>query len=106
MKNKKATPVPFYAKVGWITCWLLMLVLITMIFRNCVGSIKYGSATSSSEIEYYYQQGYSDAVQTGISRSAEMDKLNNPLLKKSYVKGFREGLGADAHDVARKEAPE
>ena len=97
--NKESTKkIPLYAKVGWVGCWLLMLVLISLIFRNCVGSIKYGSSTESAQIESYYDQGYSDGAKIGVSRSSEMDELNNPLLKKAYVKGFREGLGSDEKD--------
>ena len=99
MQKDRDKKIPLYAKVGWFVCWFLMLVLISMIFRNCMGSIKYGTTTDGSEIESYYNQGFSDAVKNGVSRTVEIDKLNNPLLKKAYVKGFREGLGSDDQDA-------
>ena len=102
MKNQTTTKIPLYAKVGWIGCWLLMLVLITLIYRNCAGSIKH-SDTERNEIESYYNQGYSDAVNTGVSRSTEIDALKNPLLKKAYVKGFREGLSARGQEPLNKQ---
>lgn len=95
MEREKSDKIPLYAKVGWVLCWLLMLILMSMIFRNCMGSIKYGNDTETSQIEFYYNQGYSDAVKSGESRGSELERLENPLLKKAYVKGFREGLGTD-----------
>ncbi|MDH3348307.1 MAG: hypothetical protein OEM02_09465 [Desulfobulbaceae bacterium] len=99
MQKDRDKKIPLYAKVGWFVCWFFMLVLISMIFRNCMSSIKYGNTTEGVEIESYYAKGYSDAVKTGVSRTTEIDELSNPLLKKAYVKGFREGLGFDDPDA-------
>ena len=89
---KQIKKIPLYAKIGWVGCWLLILVLVSMIIKNCAGSIFYGSSTSKQELESYYNQGYSDAV---IGNSADLNiNSKNPLFKKTYTKGYREGLDA------------
>ena len=89
--NQKSTSVPFYTKVGWVGAWIVMAILTTMILRNCVLSVKYGSQTETSTVESYYQSGIKDG-KLGNDFYLPADVMKNPVLRKSYTKGFREGM--------------
>jgi len=87
--NKKS--IPLYTKAGWVVAWLVMLAIAAMIMRNCAGAIFYGSKTEKEAVEYSYAQG-KKAGQTGLKEMPPDLDLDNPVLRKSYNKGYREGL--------------
>lgn len=90
---KQDEGIPLYAKVGWVVSWALMLLLSGLIFKNCAGSIRYGAGTTNEKINYYYQLGYRDGQAGKPGNDTVTNLVENPLLKKAYSKGFREGLG-------------
>ena len=89
--EQRAQPIPLYTKVGWAVTWIVMAILITMILRNCVSSIKYGSQTSQAEVDTYYQSGVKDAT---LNKEINLpaDVIGNPVLRKAYNKGYREAM--------------
>jgi hypothetical protein len=90
--------VPFYTKAGWVAAWLVMLIIMAMILRNCATSVIYGSKTEKAAVEYSYTQGQKDG-QAG--QQAESQDLRNPVLRKAYNKGYRDGL--DVHNFGVKQ---
>lgn len=62
-----------------------------MVGKNFIGSIVFGTSTEKEEITSYYNAGFADSVSGKKNGRAEL-QLENPLLIKSYNKGFREGL--------------
>lgn len=89
--QRNLKPVPLYTKIGWIAAWVVMSVLILMILRNCVTSVKYGSQTEIGTVESYYQLGVKEG-QIGKEFYLPDNVMNNPVLRKSYTKGYREGM--------------
>ncbi len=97
-QNKK---IPLYAKIGWIVCWLTMVILTIMILKNCVGSVTYGTKSSPQDVKHYYQKGYDYGVTHSSDKTIrDVPDIENPLFKKSYIKGFRDGL--DSHSAQKK----
>ena len=70
---------------------IIMALLLTMILRNCVTSVKYGSQTEMSEVDSYYQLGIRDG-QLDNDFLLPADVKDNPVLRKAYNKGYREGI--------------
>ena len=89
--NPKDKPIPLYTKVGWVVAWLTMAIIIIMILRNCVTSVKYGSQTEMGTVDSYYELGLKDG-QLGKEFSFPEAVKDNPVLRKSYNKGYREGM--------------
>jgi len=100
MSEEKA--IPLYTKVGWVVSWTIMLIIMLMVGRNCIGSIKYGTTTDQDQIGYYYDLGHKDGKGGEESRLKELD-LKNPLFTKAYSKGFREGLDVNTEKEKLKE---
>ena len=71
-----------------------------MIVKNCAGSFKYGRKTEGKTIEYYHQQGEKDGI-AGQDPGLPGIVADNPLLRKAYTKGYREG-----RDKARIKKPQ
>lgn len=97
MSGNMGSKVPLYAKVGWVATWIIMIVLIFMLSRNLVGSIVFGPATGQKEITTFYDNGFSDALVGEKMAEIKFDE-ENPLLRKSYVKGFRDGRDRIWHE--------
>lgn len=91
MSENKEKAIPLYAKVGWTATWLVMLVLLAMILRNCATSIIYGSNTEKAEVDFSYARGES-AGKAGLKAQPRDRDLENPVLGKAYNKGYRDGL--------------
>lgn len=91
---KQDEGIPLYAKVGWVVSWALMLLLLGLIFKNCAGSIRYGAGTPKEQVNYHYRLGYKDGQAGKLGNDKITNLVENPLLKKAYSKGFREGLGS------------
>ena len=89
--NEPQVPVPLYAKIGWVVAWLLMVLIAAMILRNCATSLIYGSKTAQQEVDAQYQFGLKDGSSgTGPNLSGEGG--SNPVLRKAYNKGYRDGI--------------
>lgn len=88
--NRSGT-VPFYAKAGWVAAWLLVLIFLAMISRNCVSSVIYGKNTAPLVVETYYQQGIIDGSKGGAD-TMPVEAKENPVLRKAYSKGYRQGI--------------
>lgn len=89
--NTNSTKVPLYSKISWVVTWILILVLLFMLGRNLISSIIFGPTTDKNDISTFYNAGFADAS----AEKKEMDRSGmneeNPLLRKSYTKGFQEG---------------
>ena len=85
--------VPLYARIGWVVAWGVMAVIVAMILRNCAASVYYGTRTTREEVKRYYELGRGDGLGGGRARGLDLD---NPVLRKSYNKGYRDGLDAAA----------
>ena len=88
--------VPLYAKVGWIVTWGIMIVLVIMLSKNLIGSIVFGPITEKKDMTIFYDLGVSDAL-SGKPGKEVRGNEKNPLLKKSYTKGYQEGLDRKWH---------
>ena len=84
-------PVPLRSKIGWVATWAVMLVLLAMIARNCVGSVRYGTGTGLFEVRTYYALGHADG-EAGRPPWTSAPRTGNALLIKTYGKGYRDGL--------------
>ncbi len=82
--------VPLYTKIGWALAWVVMLGLLLMILRNCGTSIFYGLQTDQQTVDSYYQLGVRDG-RSGKNEALEGAAKENSVLRKAYVKGYREG---------------
>ena len=88
----KDDKIPLYTSVGIKVTAVLLLILGLMILKNCVSSIIYGTATDDQAIQQYYEMGYTAGEKQARNESTgEKPQIDNPLLKKSYYRGFREG---------------
>ena len=99
MIENKEKSVPFYTKVGWVAAWIVMLVIAAMILRNCATAVIYGSRTEKEAVEYYYTQG-EKVGKAGLETPTQDLDMENPVLRKAYNKGFREGL--DVYKLGEK----
>ena len=89
--EQKSKPIPFYTKAGGLAAWIVMTIIITMMLKNCVASVKYGSQTEKSAVDSYYQLGIKDGqLDKEFYLPAEVE--GNPVLHKAYNKGYREGI--------------
>lgn len=92
VKDKR---IPLYTKIGIRVTIILMIVLSFMLLKNCIGSIHYGTTTSQDEIQRYYDKGYKDGTEQATEPTDRREpELDNPMLKKAYRKGFRDGWDA------------
>ena len=84
------TSIPLYTKIGWIAAWVVMLGLTLMILRNCATSIFYGLQTDQQTVESYYHKGINDG-RSGQNQKLQGKAAENSVLRKAYIKGYREG---------------
>lgn len=89
-QTKTATPVPLYTKIGWVLAWIVMAVILVMVLRNCATSIFYGSQTGQQTVDTYYRLGLEDGS-SGHGPHLRGEAVDNPVLRKAYSKGYREG---------------
>ena len=89
--GQKAKPIPFYTKAGGVAAGILMVIILSMMLKNCAGAVKYGSQTDDVAVDSSYQQGIKDGQRDGVFSIPE-EGLGNPVLQKAYNKGYREGL--------------
>jgi hypothetical protein len=93
MDENKEKSVPRHTKVGWVAAWLVMLVLLAMILRNCATAIIYGSSTEKAAVAYSQARG-EKAGKADLAAAPQARELANPVLRKAYNKGYRDGLDA------------
>lgn len=94
----KENRIPLYTKIGIRVTIVLMVILAFMLLKNCIGSLHYGTTTSQDEIQHYYDKGYRDGNEQAAGPADHHDPvLDNPLLKKAYRQGFRNGWDATRH---------
>lgn len=87
--------IPTYTKVGIRVTTVIMLVLLFLLAKSCVLSVMYGTATSDREIQQYYDMGYNSGLAGGKDGLAPHEPQDdNPMLIKSYRKGYRAGRDA------------
>ncbi len=89
-KSEKVS-VPLYAKIGLGVTWLLMLSLAAMILRNCATSVIYGLQTDRQTADSYYQEGVHDGS-LGQGQNLRGQAEENSVLRKAYIKGYRDGI--------------
>ena len=90
MEEKKGG-IPLYTKVGWAAAWVVMAVIVSMILHNCVNSVYYGSQTSQAQVDSYYEKGRQAGL-AGLEQRPDDPAFENPVLRKSFNKGYRDGL--------------
>lgn len=83
--------VPMYTKVGWVVAWVAIVVIVSMILRNCATSIYYGSRTGQQAVDASYTLGLTDG-QSGQGPHLQDEAAKNPVLRKAYNKGYRDGI--------------
>lgn len=103
-ERHKEDPIPLYAKTGWVLAWGTMLVVAAMMLRNCAASVYYGLRTNKSQVESAYQTGRKDG-EDGQGPKFSADLTANPVLHKSYTKGYRDGLDHRQSHPASPPAP-
>jgi hypothetical protein len=91
MIENKEKSVPLYTKAGWVAAWIVMLVIAVMILRNCATAVIYGSKTEQETVDQYYTKG-EKVGRAGLEAAPQDLVLENPVLRKAYIKGYREGL--------------
>ena len=97
--------IPPHTKWGIRVTVIIILLITATIFRNCIGSFKYGVSTQQEQQKTYYDLGYSHGRQKaqGLKQMPEPE-TDNLLLRKLYRKGFRDGW--DSFQAEKKTAPE
>ena len=84
--------IPLYTKIGFRVTVVILLVLTIFLVQRCVDSVRYGTGTAEMEVLEQYQRGYAAGIrQGGMGLPEESVEFENPLLKKAYLRGFREG---------------
>lgn len=97
--------IPPHTKWG-IRITVIIILLITLtVFKNCIGSFRYGISTKQEQQKIYYELGYSHGREKaqGLEQISE-PKTENLLLRKLYRKGFRDGW--DSIQSEKKDTPE
>jgi hypothetical protein len=90
--TKDKPEIPPHTKWGIRVTAVIILLLMAMIIKNCMGSFIYGVLTEQEQQNEYYEIGYSQGVRSaqGLEKTPEPE-IENPLLRKFYHKGYREG---------------
>jgi len=90
--QKKKPEIPRHTKWGIRVTAVILLLIIIMIIKNCMGSFMYGDSTGQELQKQYYELGYSNGVRNGQGlEPAPEPETENLLLRKLYIKGFRDG---------------
>ena len=92
MAQQEKPEIPRHTKWGIRITTVIILLIIVMIIKNCVGSFMYGTSTEEKLQNEFYELGYSHGQQKakGMEKPAEPE-TENLLLKKLYRKGYRDG---------------
>lgn len=90
-QGKEQKEVPLYTKIGWGVAWVVMLAILSMILRNCATSVYYGRKTPPQQVDAFYELGMGDGT-SGKGPVHRDEAAENPVLRKAYSKGYREGM--------------
>ena len=90
---KKKPEIPAHTKWGIRVTTVIIILIIIMLIKNCVGSVYYGVSTDKDLQEQYYDLGYSHGMlrAKGQEEMPPEPEIDNLLLKKEYRKGYRNG---------------
>ena len=94
--------IPKHTKIGIRVTAIIIIILTVMILKNCSGSFFYGIRTDNEVQQQYYEKGLADGSQKaqGLDVS-DKPQTDNPLLRKTYHKGFREGWDSQKRTVGK-----
>ena len=89
MKNK----LPVHTRLGGFFCRGILIILALFMLKNCVSAVYFGRKTSNQEMARSYAAGYARGSEDGeyIGDQPEKNTRENPLVRKSYLQGFRDG---------------
>jgi hypothetical protein len=93
MNVDKKPEIPLYTKWGIRVSAVIILLILVMVVKNCVGSIRYGLFTEQDMQKQYYELGFGHGVKKAQGQGEELlpPETENLLLRKLYHKGFRDG---------------
>jgi len=93
MNVDKKPEIPLYTKWGIRISAVIILLILVMVVKNCVGSIRYGLFTEQEQQKEYYELGYGHGMKKAQGQGEELlpPETENLLLRKLYHKGFRDG---------------
>ncbi len=103
---EKKPEIPPHTKWGIRVTTVIIILIIIMIVKNCVGSVYYGVSTDKDLQEQYYDLGYSHGMlrAQGQEEMPPEPESDNLLLKKEYRKGYRNGW--DSMQLGEKDLTE
>ena len=92
MTSQAKPEIPAHTKWGIRVSTVIILLIIVMIIKNCMGSFMYGISTEQEQQKEYYELGYSHGMQKAEGMGqADEPATENLLLRKLYRKGYRDG---------------
>jgi hypothetical protein len=97
MNVDKKPEIPLYTKWGIRISAMMILLILVMVVKNCVGSIRYGLLTEQDLQKQYYELGFGHGVEKAQGQGEAMapPETENLLLRKRYNKGFRDGWDSE-----------
>jgi len=103
---KKKSEIPPHTKWGIRVTTVIIIFIIIMIIKNCVGSVYYGISTDKDVQEQFYDLGYSHGIlkAKGQKEMPAEPEIDNLLLRKEYRKGYRNGW--DSIQLGKKDLSE
>jgi len=99
MTNQKK--IPTYTKLGLVAVWAALLFIVALTVKNCANTIYYGNKTPRPTVEHYYRLGEENGRQGHGEIPPANSNLDNPILRKAYNQGYRNGL--DQYQREQKE---
>ena len=101
MTEQDKPEIPPHTKWGIRITAVIILLIIVMIIKNCVGSFMYGISTEEKLQKESYELGYSHGLlkAQGMEKPVEPE-TENLLLRKLYRRGYREGW--DSYQPTKK----
>lgn len=104
MNVDKKPEIPLYTKWGIRISAVIILLILVLVVKNCVGSIRYGLFTEQKLQKEYYELGFGHGVKKAQGQAEELlpPETENLLLRKLYHKGFRDGW--DSGQLPEKDA--
>lgn len=92
MLKAKKPEIPLHTKWGIRVSLVIILLIMVMILKNCIGSVMYGISTDQEMQTQYYELGYSHGRQKALGFEKQTEpETENLLLRKMYRKGYRDG---------------
>jgi len=102
MAKTNRTDIPLHTKWGIRISAIIILLIMVLVIKNCMGSIRYGISTDQEMQNQYYNLGYSHGMQRAQGHEKQpAPETDNLLLRKRYRQGFRDGW--DSAQLNKKE---